>query len=521
MKLITLLAILALPIVAYSQIPKDEYETVTTEDPLASSYGKKFPGFYLNKDGSQVDCLILFEIGDKMSEMSSNLSTAMAYDGDVTLVDKRNLKAFFVNDRLYAPVLVDGVKKWGHYKTQGAIHLVMVPKYNEARIEKGIGAYYDEEKQTNVAYTDTIKLYQPYWSEVEYTQKLNNNAEIYPMISRKNMVKLVSDYPELATKIDNKEKGYKSSLNLIPGQEPWYSRMYTIYNQWYDEQNLGAIEYYPTKATYSAPAPVASANSTASAYEKEVIEAIEKAYFAPRVDPFEGRSTQVDPSVASAKPEVAVKKESFKERLNRIKADGNRVGVLVTSKNTVINPNALSDQLVPATVKGLGDPLSGLDRLAAETAASLNAGFGVDIFEAVDYGKIPYKEGKYGKLDDWWSTKYKVIVLYELKPFYNAFYRTNASNGEREYVAYERVNSELILMAAEDEKPDKLRYVIGSPRSMGSFISQDYIGPKETDFNIIQELKAAINPPTDDEIIKELIKNQQQPLAKLIKKLSK
>lgn len=513
------------PIIAWAQIPKDEYETITPDDPLASSYGKYFPGYYITKDGTQTDCLVLFETGDRVNDESVNLSTAMAYDGDVKMVDKRNLKAFFVNDRLYGPMKIGGVVKWGYFASQGAIHLVRLATYHEASIEKGIGAYYDEEKQTNIAYTDTIKLFLPFWGEVEYTQKLGNEPEVYPMINRKNMVKLVSDNAELATKIDNKERGYKSSLVVVPGQEPWANRMYAIYNKWYDEQNPGAITYFPTKATYRAPAPAATPQATAStaasqAYQ-ETIEEIDNAYYAPRIDPFVGRPTVADASIASAKPEVAVKKESFKERLNRINADGNKVGVLVTSKNTVINPDSFSEGITPAIVKGVYGPVGSLDVLAGTTADELNKGFGVNVFEAVDYTKIPYKEGKYGKLDDWWSTKYKMIVLYELEPFYNAFYKTNTSSGEREYNAYLRVKGEMIVMAAEEAKPDKLKYVTNSPRLWCSYKSAVFIGPAETDFNTIQQLKEAVNPPTDNEIIKLLIEDQKPEVAKFIKKRSK
>jgi hypothetical protein len=522
MKIRFILVALMVPLSLWAQIPKDEYETIKGEDPLESSYNKYFPGYYIANDGTQTNCLVLFESPDKLNEQSSNLSTALSLDGEVKLVDKRNLKAFFVNNRLYQPITVNGETKWCYIRTQGAIRLVNIPTYHDTRIERGIGAYYDEEKQVNVAYTDTIKLFLPYWSEAQAIQKLDQEAEVKVFLNRKNILPYVEDYPELATKIDNKEKGYKASLVNVPGtQDPFGEKMFNIYNEWYDKNNPGVITYFPTKATYLAPQSSAGQTNSLPVADAALVEEISKANLAPRIDPFEGRSTSVDPSVASALPEVPVKKESFTERINRLNAAGNKVGILVKSSNLLINPKPLSDGLNPAQVKGSYGPLTGLDALAQTTADRLNEAFGTDVFEVVDYQKIPFKEGKYGKYDDWWATKYKIVILYDLEPFYNAFYRKNTLTGEFEYVAYERVLSELILMAAEESKPDKLKYVIGSPRSMGSYKSDEFIGSKDIDYNIIQDLKASINPPSDDEIIKVLIEEQKEPLDKLIKKLSK
>ena len=162
-----------------------------------------------------------------------------------------------------------------------------------------------------------------------------------------------------------------------------------------------------------------------------------------------------------------------------------------------------------------------MDILANTTAQKLNDGFGVDVFEAVDYSEIPVKQGNYGKEDDWWATKYKVIVLYEIEPSYQAYYKTNTSTGDREFIAKMNVFGEVILRAAEDAKKNRLKYVTSSPKTWGTFRSEPYIGSSGTEVLVIQELKALINPPSDEEIIQELIKTQQPKLDKLVKKLSK
>ena len=57
-KTLGLIVLLILPIIAYGQ------EVVNNQDKkLAAAYGKKFPGYYIGKDGSRTDCLVLFEEG--------------------------------------------------------------------------------------------------------------------------------------------------------------------------------------------------------------------------------------------------------------------------------------------------------------------------------------------------------------------------------------------------------------------------------------------------------------------------
>jgi hypothetical protein len=256
--------------------------------------------------------------------------------------------------------------------------------------------------------------------------------------------------------------------------------------------------------------------------EKTVVEDISKAHFEPRLDPFKDRPSTATATIASVKPEVSVKKESFMDRLIRIKADGNKVGVLVTCNNLTINPGSLSEGITKAPIRGSYGPLDGLDILANTTTDQLNTRFSVDVFEAVDYSQIPVKEGKYGKMDDWWTTKYKVIVMYHLKPSYTAYFKTvNSETNEREFQAQMRVNSEMIIMAAEDIKPDKLKYVTSSPKSWGYYRSEMYKTSADTDLRIIQELKAVINPPEDASIIEAIIKSQQEYLDRFVKKKSK
>lgn len=453
------------------------------------------PGYYIKKNGEKVDAIIGYQKPQFLIGMSNALFICKQEDGKKIdalnaqsdpnfkeWVKYEDIKAFYVANQLHAK------NSEGHFTviiSEGAIHTTAsIRLWNKE--------------------TQLFKIF-------PVTQKLNGQkaGTFLDRPTEAELLSMMADAPEIVD-------GYKNGDYTLYEAE-------IKYNVWYEAKNPGKVTYIFGK-DYGVTKTATSSVSTqaATAYEKEVASAAESAHRAPRIDVFAGRPATAPSSVTSAKPEVAVKKESFKERLNRIKADGNKVGVLVTSKNLVINSGSFSEGITKAEVMGSYGPLDGLEVLAKTTTDRLNKGFGVDVFETIDYSQIPVKEGKHGKLDDWWSTKYKMIVLYELSPSYVAYYKTiNTETLERSYNAQMKVNSEMIVMGAEDIKPEKLKYVTPSPKSWGYYRSEMYTASSETDYHTIQELKAAINPPSDDIVIENLIKSQKEYLDKFVKKKSK
>ena len=491
---------------------KNEQEIKINELQSEANFGKAFPGWYITNAGEKKEGLITFAAMNDMSDDEIPLHFSLYTDVEPESISKKDIKAYFANSRLYTPVQIDGKRTWMVNFTQGAIHKMGLPEFTPAG-EIWIVDTVADPTNTKLGYR-LDGHYEPTparWSLLHVTYKLNERA-YYD--GREGLADLLADYEDLSTKIRNKEKGYKRNLANVTYFE---DLMFEKYNKWYDDQNPGTITYYELKANYKPR----TKPKEMSNYQKSVIAAYDSMHLAPEVDFFEGRPSEAGADVASAKPEVKVKKESFIERLERIKADGNKVGVLVRSTNLKTNPKPFAEGITAATIKGRYEPLQSLDVLAQATANQLAEGFGVDVFEAVDYSKIPVKEGKYNKMDDWWATKYKIIVLYDLTPFYNAYYQKNAETGEKEFRAYMAVDSEVIIMAAEQDKPEKLKYVTASPKSWGNYQSESFVGPAETDFNIIQEVKKAINPPSDEKIIQEMIKSQEEKVNKLIKKKSK
>ncbi len=451
-------------------------------------------GYYIKNNGEKVTAIIAYQKPQFLIGLSNALF--ICKQGTGKKVDALNassdpnfkewvkyddIKAFFVADQLFARNS-DG--DFTIIITEGAIH-------TSASIE-----LIDQESQ--------------FFKVFPVTQKLNGQkfGSASQRITEAALLNMMSDAPEII-------QGYKNGEYSLYEAE-------IRYNIGYEENYPGRINYIFGKDYEVTKKSSVIAQQKVTAYDKEIIAAADEANRAPKQDKFAARPITADASVASAKPEVTVKKESFKDRLNRIKTDGNKVGVLVTSKNLVINPNPFSEGITKARVMGSYGPLSDLDVLAEKTAEQLNSGFGIDVFEAVDYSKIPVKDGKYGKMDDWWATKYKVIVFYDLSPSYNAYYKTvNTEAGGRKYHAQMKVDSEMIVMAAEEIKPDRLKYVTSSPKSWGYYRSDIFVGPAATDYNIIQELKAAINPPTDDVVIEKIVKSQKEYLNKFVKKKSK
>ncbi len=450
-------------------------------------------GYYIKNNGEKVEAIIAYQkpqfliglsnalfickqnTGKKVDVLNSNLEPNFK-----EWVKYDDLKAFYVADQLFTrnsdgdfTVLI----------SEGAIHSSASMKM------------INQEKQIFKVFRVTQKL---------KGQKFGSPTQ---QITEAALLNMMLDAPQIIEQYKNGE----ITLNEAEIR----------YNIWYEENNQGRISYFFGKNYEVVEKPPVYTPQKVTEYDKKIIAAANEANRAPKEDKFAGRPINVPASIASAKPEVTVKKESFKERINRIKTDGNKVGVLVTSKNLVINPEAFPEGITKAQVMGSYGPLSNIDILANSTAKQLNSGFDVDVFEAVDYSKVPVKDGKYGKMDDWWATKYKVIVIYEISPYYTAYYKLVSGEEKPKYHAQMKVDSEMIVMAAEEIKPNRLKYVTSSPKSWGSFRSDIYVGSSQTDFDIIQDLKAAINPPSDKEVIQAIITSQKEYLDKFVKKKSK
>ncbi len=450
-------------------------------------------GYYINNNGVKVDAVIAYLKPQFLMGLSNSLFICKQVTGKKVdylntqlesnfkeWVKYEDIKAFFVADQLYVKTS-DGT--FTTLISEGAIHTTTSAKL------------YNKE-------TQLFKVY-------PVTQKLNGRkyGTYLDKITEAELLGLMADAPEIVQGFENGEY----TLNEAEIR----------YNIWYEENNPGEInyifgkDYEVTKITSTAVA-----SPEAIAYEKEIIDIYDQAHTVPKQDLFAGRPLDPNVTIVSSKPEVRVKKETFINRLNRIKTDGNKVGVLVRCKNTYVNPDNVAEGITKVKVVGSYGPLEGSDKVAENIVEELSKGFGVNVFETVDYSLIPVKDGMNGKMDDWWSTKYKVIIIYDIIPSYTAVKYSNSS-GEREFKAQMKVNTEVIVMSAEDKQQKRLKYVTSSPSKWGYFKTVPFKGSGATDFDIIQDLKEVINPPSDVVVIEALIKSQKESLDKFIKKRSK
>jgi len=361
-------------------------------------------------------------------------------------IPKKGLKAIYVDGNTWVPRTDPSQgESWVAVTHWGAIERSLSFDHSESlrkqvfeekfarELAKGMGAAYDE-KEIQFA---PAKRY----------QKLNEDPTYGSQIKvsfRKVMAAMTADYPELSAKIENKEKGYRVFDLEGVIQE---------YNQWYDEQNPGKLssitdgDWGIVKAEeVTLKEAIASEELNPLAKMKKEKAAAKAKYEAKEAS----RPTAAPASIAPAKPNVPVKKESFTDKVARIKGDGNKIGVNFVNPYVYIKPPAASTGSTGMTLGGaMGGSKSGgfpadttgayveLKALAESFVKDMNAEFDTDVFELVeDVNQVPFRKMGSFLFDDWWATKYKMLLTYNISTYYDiskaggkysGFFRTNST----------------------------------------------------------------------------------------------
>ena len=237
-----------------------------------------------------------------------------------------------------------------------------------------------------------------------------------------------------------------------------------------------------------------------------------------RAQYFEGRPTSPGPDVESFKENVPVKKESFSDKLARFKTEGFKVAVVLSSGAIKTKPMPVgtsSTVTVQKTLEGSLPSMRGdFEGMAEKLTSELNSAFATDVFELVDISKIPYREARLGKVDDWEVTKYRLVMTYTVQPEYDYNYSMNKYNGD--FV----VNLNLVGTEYVNEKGDvKMKYPLRSG-NLG-YYKKAYAADEEPGITTVQELNAIVVPLAGDELVAELQKQQDENLPKIIEKLKK
>ena len=236
-------------------------------------------------------------------------------------------------------------------------------------------------------------------------------------------------------------------------------------------------------------------------------------------DPFEGRSTSVSSDIASPKENVPAKKESFSSKLDRYKSDGFKVAVVLYSgdiSTKLPNPSgstSASSQL--SLEEGLPSIKEDLTPLVTGFTATMNETFGTDVFEVVDLSKIPYKESKWGNVDDWGATKYKMVVTYSANPEFDY----SLSGGK--YTAQLNVILNVVATEFVDEKGKvKMKYPIRAG-NLGSYNSPQWKSENDPGFKTVSQLQSVVNAPMGADLLVELQKAQDEKMDEFIEKRKK
>jgi hypothetical protein len=243
-----------------------------------------------------------------------------------------------------------------------------------------------------------------------------------------------------------------------------------------------------------------------------------------QVDRFEGRTTTANADIASAKENVPVKKESFTSKLERFKKEGFKVAVVlnsssISSKREVITTSAgkqtgITQIEIEGSIPSMKEHFS---PLVISLATELNKEFNTDLFEVVNMDNIPYTEDKWGnKKDDWGSTKYRMVVSYEVHPEFDYYF----VNLEKVYKASLKTDLYIYILEYINTKKG-VKQKNSLTAGMG-YYSTDVV-KTENDPNIanIEELKSLVSPPSGEDIAVELQNLQNKSMTDFISKCRK
>ncbi len=226
----------------------------------------------------------------------------------------------------------------------------------------------------------------------------------------------------------------------------------------------------------------------------------------------------LDDNVVSKTENVPVKGESFTEKLNRIKSDGNVVAIKLTVYDIHYNVNRGSKP-VPSLVKFIPfEEKDALQSIGKHLATQLNETYSTDnLIELVDFDKLPYQT-------DVNDTKYKLLLKLTVVPTYTI--DINYDDSDSQYDVEYTFRTKITLEAHEyywENGKSKFSYVLMSP-----FYFNDYkVLVKEKDMSsepkIISQIAETINESIDrkrgEEFVAEIEKLIDEKYLKLIKRL--
>ncbi len=342
-------------------------------------------------------------------------------------------------------------------------------------------------------------------SASEEQEKQNaETASEKPKPKKKGLMGAVGKLSEIDTK---QKKQERVTVDL--------GRIINNYNALYEANNPGNIKYYFIDTPENIKAPV----KTLTMDERKVEAA------AKLEDQYASRSTTPSPEIASAKENQPVKKENFAAKMQRIKGDGNKVGVILYLKPAAVPKAAASSSSGPSMMMKQAmpnDDVSIEGEYLDESLLSLGQGFtdelnkalGTSDIELIDINKIPYKDMRMGRIDDWWATKYKVVFAYTVDP--RVTLSKKDVDGKSKSVASVNVITSLLAMEYIGTSDSPKQKVVAQILNMGSFVTPEY--SQEEDMTDIKEVYEKTIGTLDMPVSEKIKLERADPITKLVEK---
>lgn len=338
----------------------------------------------------------------------------------------------------------------------------------------------------------------------EQEKQTSESTSAQPPQKKKGLMGAVGKLSEIN---DKQIKAERASVDL--------GRIMNNYNVWYEANNPGKTKYYFIDAPASIKAP-----------KKELTTAERKEAAAARLeDQYAGRSSTPSPEIASAKENQPEKKETFAGKMQRIKADGNKVGVIFYLKPTAVpkpaassssGPSMMMQQAMPSNEVSVdGEYLDeSLLSQGEDFKNELNAALGTTDIELIDIKQIPYRDLKLGRVDDWWATKYKVVFAYTVDP--RVTVSKKEINGKQQSVAYVNMITSLLATEFIGTSDSPKQKVVAQVLSMGSFVTPEYA--QDQPMTDIKEIYEKAIGTLDMPVAQKIKSERADPLAKLVEK---
>ena len=457
-----------------------------------SLYFKDVPAHYITTEGEVGEVETIYH-PLLLKSHQLNLGT-VGSDG----VSKDQLQAIYVAGEIWMLKPTPAGKQWVLMNEQGAInsitYITSETEHSEIIQEKMSRELVDDYQTKNIQLI-TGNLYE------KRGGSMYSNTDLILGFKNK-MSAMTEENAELSEKIANKESGYKM-FNL--------AKIISEYNNWYEENYPNEIKIFTPESfgVKGVKEPVSLKEGIAE-IKKQKEEQEEK-----KSDKLASRPTEPSAEIASSKPNKPVRKESFPEKVKRIEADGNKIGVLFSNPYNYVKPYAPSSF---GTDLGLRDTIPAFDMKLGEILVNkLNASFNTTIFELIDLNQIPYREVNVlgSRLtDDWWSTKYKIVLNYHLDSYYQFIINTTQKT-EGTYRVLSSITGTEFSMDENKPKQD----ILFSTFNMGSYYHQlgEVDGKMEAE-SLAEAMKQFDTEVQDNLVIKELEDGFDKRYDKLIKR---